>query len=53
MEYCTKCMNEVKTKFNSVYIKPHAYKSYITKCSHISIENIEVEVLIKPKDDDY
>ena len=45
-------MNEVKTKFNPVYLKLHAYKFYITKFSHISIENIETEAIMKPKDDD-
>ena len=34
----TKCLTEVKTKFNSVYIKPHAYKPYMSKSIHITIE---------------
>ena len=52
MQERTKCLTEAKTKSSFVYIKAHAYKPHMPKSIHNTIENIEIEVLIKPNDDE-
>ena len=51
-QYFSKCITERETKFEFVYIKFHPQKTYVPKSVHISIENIEIEGLVKPKNND-